>query len=106
MGRAFGSDRLAAVLSGIATSTRMKYLQSWRHWEAFMVDRQLSPWIWRTSPDWDDHLVDFILFESKVIANSPGAIRGGISSLRFWHLLAGMPDFAWGEAAMSKFLMG
>ena len=63
-----------------------------------MHGMQMSPLIWRTSPDRDDRLTDYILFESKIIANVPNAISDEISGIRFWHLLAGMPDFTAGGA--------
>ena len=83
-GQVFGQDRLSAVLSGIAPSTRMRYLQNWTRWESFMAGRQQSPWIWRTCPDWGDNLIDFILFGAKVVSNNPGTIRGRFPSIRFW----------------------
>ena len=49
------------------------------------------PCIWRTNPDWGDDLIDFALFGSKVLAYTPGTIRGEISNLRFWHLIVGFP---------------
>lgn len=60
----------------------------------------MLPWIWRTRPDWGDNLIDFTLFESKVLSNTPSTIRGEIPSIRFWHLLVGMPDFTLGGGAI------
>ena len=61
-----------------------------------MSGRHLSPWIWRTGPDWDGNRIDYIMFESKVLANAPNTISGEISGIRFRHLLVGMPDFTLG----------
>ena len=94
MGRVMGQDRMAAVLSGAAPGTRKRYLTAWRHSEQFMKDRHLPPWIWRVSPDWGDHLIDFVMLESKIFPNAPNTISGKISGIRRWHLLEGMPDFA------------
>ena len=53
----------------------------------------MSPWIWRTFPDWNDDLIDYITFGATILGNSPNAISAKISGVRFWHLLVGMPDF-------------
>ena len=88
-----GQDRFEAVLSGVAPGARRRYLTDWHHWGQFKKDRLLSPWIWRVGTDWDGHLIDFIMFESKILANAPNTISGEISGIRFWHLLVGIPDF-------------
>ena len=92
----FGEERLAAVLSGIAPSTRSKYINHWRHWESFTSGRGMEPWIVRTSPDWDDVLIDFILFETRVMGNTVDVVKVKIPGIRFWHLLIGFPDFTVG----------
>ena len=96
MRQVYVPDWLSAVLSGIAPGTRTRYLSAWRHWGEFVVGKKSPPWIWRTSPDWGASPIDYILFESAVLAISPNAIRGEISGIRFWHFLVGIPDFAVG----------
>ena len=104
MDRVMGQDRLQAVLSGVAPGTRKRYLAAWHQWEQFMKDRLLSPWIWRVGPDWDDRLIDFIMFESKILANAPNIISGEISGIRFWRLLVGIPDFTSGGGRYTQVL--
>ena len=74
MNQVFGHDRLAAVLSGVAPGARTRYLTAWHHRGKFMQERHLPPWIWRTDPDWGDNPIDYIMFESKILANAPNAI--------------------------------
>ena len=100
----FGEERLAAVLPGIAPSTRSKYINHWGHWESFTSGRGMEPWIIRTSPDWDDALIDFILFETRVMGNTVDVAKGKISGIRFWHLLIGFPDFTVGGGRCLKVL--
>ena len=64
----------------------------------------MSPWIWRTCPDWDDSLIDYIMFGPKIIANAPNAISGGISGIRFGHFLVGMADFTLGGGMYTQVL--
>ena len=104
MRQVYGQDRLAAVLSGVAPATRARYVTAWNHWGKFMQGRQLSPRIWRTSPDWGDNLIDYIAFESEILANAPNTISGEISGIRFWNLLVGMPDFTLGGGRYNQVL--
>ena len=64
MGHVCGKDRTPAAFSGIAPGDRMRRRIDWDHYGEFTTGRQLPPWIWRTSPEWDDSCADYILFES------------------------------------------
>ena len=56
----------------------------------------MSPWIWRTVPDWGDSLIDYILAESKILAIAPDTISAKISGIRFLQIVVGIPDFTVG----------
>ena len=58
----------------------------------------------RSSPDWDDAPIDFILFGDRILGNAANGIRRMISSVRFWHLLVGMPDFTDGGGRRARSL--
>ena len=94
--RTFGIDRMYAILSGIAPSTRSRYESGWKHWQLFMTTRNKSPWIIRSGPNWDGNLIDFLMFESKIIGNAAPTIRGEVSAIRFWHVVVGYPGFSIG----------
>ena len=85
--RTCGEDRSPDVLAGIAPRTRTRYLEAWRPWGDCICARKASPWATRSSPDWDDALFDFALFEARIVGNAANTIRCKISSLRFWHRL-------------------
>ena len=55
-------------------------------------------------PDWDDNSIDYIIFESEILGNSPNTISGEISGVRLWHFLAGMPDFTLGDGRYTQVL--
>ena len=69
-----------------------------------MTGRQKYPWIWRTCPDWYDILIGYIMFEAKILANSPNTISGKISGIRFLHFLVAMPDFTLGGGRYTQVL--
>ena len=96
MRQAYGQDRLSAVLSGVAPGARTRYLTAWHRWEQFMLGRRKTPLYLAHEPDWGDSLTDYIMFESKILANAPNALSGKISGIRFWRLLVGVPDFTVG----------
>ena len=75
----FGEERLTAVLSGIAHSTRSKYVIRWKHWGSFAKERGLGHWVARNFPDCGDVLIDFILFETRMMGNSVDFDKGEIS---------------------------
>ena len=53
-------------------------------WELVMEGRNCGgPRIWRTTPDWDDSMIDYILFDAEVLGNLPSTGRGKLTSIRF-----------------------
>ena len=68
---------MTAALSGISPITRSKYVSRWRHWENFAKERNIEPWIVRTTPDWDDVMIDFILFETMVMGGAADVVKWG-----------------------------
>ena len=104
MGRVMGQERLSAVLPGVAPGARKRYLGAWYRWGGFTKARHQSPWIWGTAPGWEDALIDFIIFESKISASAPNTISCKISGIRFWRLLVGMPDFTLGGCRYTQVL--
>ena len=88
-----GADRIHAILPGIPPCTQDRYLSAWRHWVGFMHGQGGNHWVARRRFNWDGDLVDFMLFEAKMMGNASPAIAGKISSVRFWHVVSGYPDF-------------
>ena len=62
-----GEDKLNALLSGIAPATRRRYLSVWNQWSYFMSMRQKENWLIKTGPNWDADLIDFVMFEFKLM---------------------------------------
>ena len=98
--RTFGTDRMGAILSGISPGTRPRYLSAWRHWVGFMRGKGENPWIARSSFNWGDDLIDFMLCEAKMMGNDAPTIAGEISAVRFWRIISGYPDCPLGGGAI------
>ena len=88
-----GEEKLNALLSGIAPSTERRYLSVWNQWSYFMTMRQKDTWLVKTGPNWDADLIDFIMFESRLMKNTSDSIRVKVSAIRFWHIVCGLDDF-------------
>ena len=61
-----------------------------------MVNQNKSPWVTRDNPAWGNDLIDFLIFGSEIIGDSVPTICAKVSSIRFWHIVVGFPDFALG----------
>ena len=92
--QAFGPGRLEDLMSGIAASTRASYITSWTHWHHFTLRAPQKRWITQVDPRWDDTLIDWILFETRILGLQVSTMRSKISGLRYWHLLSGYPDWS------------
>ena len=104
--KTFGTERMHAILSSIAPATRGRYLSAWKHWVIFTHGQNKNPWILRSTFNWDDDLIDFMLFEAKMMGNTAPTISAKISALRFWHLISGYPDFSLGGGRYRFVLKG
>ena len=50
-------------------------------------------WLVKTHPNWAADLIDFIMFEARVVKNASDSIRAKISAIRFWNVISGLDDF-------------
>ena len=92
--KAQGIDKIEALLSGLVEGTRSSYKTAWRHWLLFCAGKDCKPWLDVTKQDWDEPLLEFIMYENKILHLNPRTIRSKISGIRFFHLMAGRGDFA------------
>ena len=100
--RAVGDDRLAAVLTGFAPNARTEYLDPWRHWGNFTSPRGVGRWMVRSSRDWGDVLIDFILLEARATGYSLSVVKGEISIILFGATLSVFGTTLLDEVGTSK----
>ena len=91
----FGIGKLNDLLSGIAEGTRAGYISAWKHWFQFTQRTPEKRWITAISPMWGETLINWIIFETRIMGLQASTVRAKISGLRYWHLLSGYPD--WGK---------
>ena len=89
-----GEGKPQALLSGIPPATRQRYLSTWNQWAYFMRMRDRPVRLVKTHPNWGEDLVEFVMFGYHVMENKGGTIRVKLSSVEFWHVIAGLGDFA------------
>ena len=93
LGQIYGEGGLVATLSGIAPTARSRYISGRNQWVNFVESQHRSHWIPRNSENWGDLLIDFVLFEAKVIGDAFPAIRGKLSVTSFWNVVSDRADF-------------
>ena len=93
----FGIGKLSDLLSGIAEGTRAGYVSAWKRWFQFTQRSPESRWITEIGPGWGETLINWILFETRIMGLQASTMRTKIPCLRYWHLLSGFPD--WGRWA-------
>ena len=91
----FGIGKLNDLLSGIAEGTRAGYVSAWKHWFQFTRRPPESRWITEIGPRWDETVINWILFETRIMGLQASTMGTKISGLRYWHLLSVFPD--WGK---------
>ena len=89
-----GEEKLTSLLSGVAPSTLKRYLSAWNQRTYFMSTRDQQHWLIKTGPNWDEHLIEFIMFEAHIMKNTCDTIRVKLSAIRFWHIVCGLGDFS------------
>ena len=72
-----GGWKLNDMISGVAPSTRKRYLSEWNQRPYFTSMRTRPTWLVKTGPNWGEDLIDFITFDAHVVKNTSDAIRGG-----------------------------
>ena len=90
----FGVGKLEDLLSGVSEGTKGTYISAWQQWFQFNSSTPEKRWINEMTPKWDEQIINWILFETRVLGLKAGTMRGKISAVRYWHLLAGLPDFS------------
>ena len=89
----YGSGKLSDLLSGVAEGTQSAYRTAWIQWSHFMENRPEGVWIEKQEPKWDERLIEWILFETRILGVQVGTIRSKISAVRYRNILSGYPDF-------------
>ena len=90
----YGSGELTDLLSGVAEGTQSAYRTAWVQWAQFVENRPEGVWIEKQEPKWGERLIDWILFEARILGVRVGTIRSKISAIRYWNVLSGYPDFS------------
>ena len=65
------NEKVDALMSSVAESTRRGYERGWRHWVFFCHGRQVSPWIDTTKQEWGEAILDFIIHEYSILKLPP-----------------------------------
>ena len=89
----FDKAKLEALFSGLADSTRISYQSSWLAWERFCFVRNISTWLAPGHPGWDEPLLDFLIWTSKILGKRSSTLKTRFAAIRFMRLINGNVDF-------------
>ena len=91
---ALGPQKLEALFAGLSTNARTRYLRGWEQWCHFCSTRGLSPWIDTKEENWGEEILDFIMYEGRVLKLAPSTTRGKLSAVRYARIIGGRSDFS------------
>ena len=91
--RVTGQEKYRILMSGLSEATQKTYFRFWVRWMTFQHWRNKEPWLNPEREGWGEDLLDWILYEHKVVGISASTIEGSISALRNMHLISGKADF-------------
>ena len=90
--QAVNTDKITALLEGLAASTRETYLRAWKQWLMFAKGHGVSPWLDPTQEGWDEPIMDFFMWEIKMMGMAISTVTGKYAAIKFFHTMAGRPD--------------
>ena len=64
----------------------------WRRWAQYASCMGVSPWIKDFTPGWDNTLLDFLVWQHKILGHQHSALAKGFYSIRYIHLVGGLED--------------
>lgn len=91
--RVTGQEKYKILMSGLSEATQKTYFRFWTRWMTFQRWRNKEPWLNPEREGWDEDLLDWIMYENKVMGICASTIQGSISALRNMHLISGKSDF-------------
>ena len=92
--KVLSSGKLRTLMAGMRAGASKRYIYSWRQWARFCEIRGIEPWLVANHPGWGEALLDYILWLHELLAISARTVDSQISGIRYFHLLAGYPEFS------------
>lgn len=78
-------------LASLAKTSATKYGYDWKHWEAYCLDRHISPWLTGTDRRADIQLLlEFVADAGVLLGRRYTTVEGKLCAIRWYHLQAGL----------------
>ena len=87
-------EKFDLLTSSVTVATRNQYMYCWRRWAQFSACSVVSPWIQTPQPGWDDQLLNFLVWENKLLGLQHSALTKRFYAIRYIHIAEGYDDFA------------
>ena len=83
---------LEALLDGLPSGAKERYLGGWGRWRMFCDARNFAHRVDASEAHWGERLLDFTTYGSQVPRLSPSTTRGRLSAVRYAYIVSGKAD--------------
>ena len=90
----FGQEKFLLLLltSGIVDKTRAKYMTCWKRRAQFSSCMGQSHWIKNSEHGRDNTMLDFLVWQNKILVFQHSALSKGFYAIRYIHIVDGLRD--------------
>ena len=88
------TEKVQLITTGICDKTRGQYLSCWRRWAQYASCVGVSRWIKSFNPGRGNALLDFLVWQHKILGHQHIALAKGFYSIRYIHLVECFEDLS------------
>ena len=88
------NEKFILLTSSVTVVAKDQYMCCWRRWAQFSACSGLSPWIQDTRRGRDNTLIEFLIWEHKLLGLQHSALTRRFYAVRYIHIADGYDDFS------------
>ena len=87
-------EKFTLLTASVSDITRDQYIRCWRRWTRFCACMGVSHWLDSPSIGWGNVLIDFIVWEYRILGIHHGSLHKRFCDIRFIHIAEGREDLS------------
>ena len=87
-------EKFTLLTTGLADKTRTQYMSCWRRWAHYSACMGKTPWIKSFEHGWDETMLDYMVWQHKILGMQHSALTKGFYAIRYVHIVEGLEDIA------------
>ena len=87
-------EKFTLLTSSVTDVTRQQYMKCWQRWARFCACMDVSPWLTPGAAGWDNILIDFLVWEYKLLGIQHSTLAKRFFAIRFVHIAEGHDDLS------------